>query len=453
MTVIDKYIERFLYQKVSNAPLTVFRILFGALMLFSTLRFVFNGWVKDFYIDPQFHFKYLGFSWVEALPGNGMYILFTVTAIAALFIMLGLFYRGAAVVFFISFTWIELIDKTYYLNHYYFVSLVALIMIFLPAHKRNSLDVYFKFTKPSLYCNSGHINIIKFQLFVVYFFAGIAKINYDWLIEAQPLKNWLHANHHLPLIGSYLKTEWMAYLMSWSGMLYDVSIVFLLLMSKTRLFAYFMVIVFHVFTWMLFPIGVFPWVMIFATLIFFSPNFHEKILSVLGSKNIGIQNEIALTKRRLTTTVITAYVVFQLVFPFRYLLYQGDLFWKEQGYRFSWRVMLMEKAGYASFFVEDGNTGRSIEVKNADYLTDSQIKMMSTQPDMILEYAQFLKETFSDSTFIIGNQNFTIQNPKVRADVKVTLNGSGTKYFVKPDKDLTSIVNDLSERTWVENFK
>ena len=104
---------------------------------------------------------------------------------------------------------------------------------------------------------------------MVYFFAGVAKLNFDWLIEAQPLKIWLPAQSHLPMIGPFLEMEVTAYFFSWFGAIYDLTIPFLLLMNRTRPWAYAAVVVFHVMTRILFPIGMFPFIMIGATLIFF----------------------------------------------------------------------------------------------------------------------------------------------------------------------------------------
>lgn len=449
---VTKNIEKFLFTKQSNAPLIVFRILFGALMVFSTFRFWWNGWIEDFYIHPILHFKYYGFEWVHVLPPNGMYILFFVCGLSALFIMLGFFYRIAAPIFFLSFTYIELIDKTYYLNHYYFVSLVAFILIFLPAHQRLSLDARLGWVSRQNQCKQWHTFIIKFQLAVVYIFAGIAKIHPDWLLHAQPLQNWLHTNHHLPVVGSLLKYKATAYLMSWTGMLYDLLIVFFLSYRKTRIWAYGAVVFFHIFTWILFPIGVFPWVMIGATLIFFSVTFHEKIIAFF-ERNVAFEKQ---TKKNSLQKVIpfclALYIGFQLVFPFRFALYSGDLFWKEQGYRFSWRVMLMEKAGNATFYIEDQETGGRIVIDNTQYLTPNQEKMMATQPDMILEYAQFLQKEFDGKELIINDRKYVIDSPKVFADIYVTLNGSGSKQFVSNQIDLSAIPNNLQERTWVNAY-
>ena len=449
---VTKNIANYLYTKQSNAPLVVFRILFGALMVFSTLRFWWNGWIEDFYIDPIFHFKYFGFEWVQVLSPVGMYILFFITGLSALLILLGLFYRVAAPVFFLSFTYIELIDKTYYLNHYYFVSLVAFILIFLPANQRLSLDARLGLAKRKKECYKGSIFIIQFQLAVVYIFAGIAKIHPDWLLHAQPLQNWLHTNHHLPIVGPLLKYKVTAYIMSWTGMLYDLFIVFFLAFRKTRLLGYSAVVFFHIFTWILFPIGVFPWVMIGATLIFFSVNFHEKIVSFL-ERNVGFEPLVEQKSyRKVAIFGLTLYIGFQVLFPFRFVLYSGDLFWKEQGYRFSWRVMLMEKAGNATFYIEDQKTGGRITIDNTKYLTPNQEKMMATQPDMILEYAQFLQKEFDGKVLTIDDQSYEIEDPKVFADIYVTLNGSGSKQFVSNQIDLAQIPNNLQERTWVRAY-
>ena len=91
---------------VSISPLITFRIAFGLLMFVSLVRFWYRGWIESIYINPEFHFSYSGFEWVKPLGYPGMYVLFIVVIIAALLISLGLFYRVAAVIFFLGFTYI-----------------------------------------------------------------------------------------------------------------------------------------------------------------------------------------------------------------------------------------------------------------------------------------------------------------------------------------------------------
>ena len=134
--------QQFISKQTPISPLITFRILFGVLMMWGALRFVWNGWVEKLYVEPTFFFKFYGFHWVEVLEETGLYVLFGVVIVSALCIALGLFYRIAAIVFFLSFTYIELMDATNYLNHYYLVCLFAFLLIFLPANRAFSLDVW-----------------------------------------------------------------------------------------------------------------------------------------------------------------------------------------------------------------------------------------------------------------------------------------------------------------------
>ncbi len=137
-----------LCKPVSAAPLAVFRIVFGATMLFGIIRFASYGWIHELYIAPEFYFPYYGFEWVRPL-GSWTYALFAIMGVAALGILLGWHYRLASILFFLSFTYVELIDKTNYLNHYYFVSLVAFLLMFLPANRYFSMDAFQKRRAPA----------------------------------------------------------------------------------------------------------------------------------------------------------------------------------------------------------------------------------------------------------------------------------------------------------------
>ncbi|MCK6693173.1 MAG: HTTM domain-containing protein, partial [Thermoanaerobaculia bacterium] len=282
LSKFGKRVPRWLDQPVSIAPLAVFRIVFGLLMLGSTIRFWALGWIEDHYIQSKVQFKYYGFEWVQLLPPAGMYALHVGMLLGALGIMLGYRYRWSALLFFLTFTYTELIDLTYYLNHYYFVSWVSLLLIFLPAHRYFSLDALRNPGMRRTETPRWTILILQFQLAVVYVFAGLAKINYAWLIDAMPLRIWLPANDTLPLIGPLLKWHYTPWLFSWAGMLYDCTIVFWLSYRRTRPWAYAAVIFFHVVTGLMFQIGVFPAVMIGATLIFFPAGWHEGVLEWVG---------------------------------------------------------------------------------------------------------------------------------------------------------------------------
>jgi vitamin K-dependent gamma-carboxylase len=137
--VAKRFVTR-LFAPVDIASLVYFRVAFGAIMLWEVWRYFDHGWIKRYYIDPLFHFKYYGFDWVRPWPGDGMYLHFYVLGALAICVAVGLFYRVSTTLFFLGFTYIFLLDKTNYLNHFYLISLISLIMIFVPAHKAFSLD-------------------------------------------------------------------------------------------------------------------------------------------------------------------------------------------------------------------------------------------------------------------------------------------------------------------------
>lgn len=446
-------LKDWLSRPVAIAPLVTFRLVFGAVMVFSTLRFWYFGWIEEHFIDPQLTFKYFGFEWVQLLSPEAMYTLHVVMLLAALGVWVGAFYRISATLFFLTFTYAWLVDLTYYLNHYYFVSIAAFLLILVPAHRRFSIDCWRKPAIRQLQTARWSVVIFKWQIAIVYLYAGLAKINYDWLIAALPLRIWVPANDQLPLVGPLFRWEYTPWLFSWIGMLYDTTIVFWLSWPPTRLLAYLSVIVFHGLTGMMFQIGVFPLVMIGATWIFFSENFHERLLSFLEKywpiKSSGLYR----TSGRATSHghlanwtfyLLVAHFAFQLLFPWRYVLYPGNMFWTEEGYRFGWRVMLMEKAGTATFYVKDGETKREGMVFNEEFLSDHQEKQMAMQPDMIVQYAHFLKKHYAAEG---------MANPSVRAEVFVTLNARPSRLLIDPQLDLTTVSDSWKRKDWILPYK
>ena len=432
-------------------PLVVFRILFGLMMFASMIRFWANGWIDKLYIKPTFFFSYYGFEWVKPV-GNYTYLIFVICALASLFIAFGYKYRFAIILFFLSFTYIELMDKTNYLNHYYFVSVLSFLLIFLPANVQFSVDSFLRKKEYNL-IPRWTIDSVKLLLGIVYFYAGLTKLNSDWLFRAMPLKIWLPSKYDLPIIGNNLmQQDWFHYVMSWGGALYDLIIPFLLIYRKTRPFAFILVIFFHVFTRVLFPIGMFPYIMIVSSLIFFDANFHKKIMYWLG--NMLRINHLRLLQikeynfssyyGKIITGIILIFFSIQLALPWRYFLYPGELFWTEEGYRYSWRVMLMEKAGYANFKIVDEKTGNYFYVKNEDFLTPYQEKQMSFQPDFILEYAHYLGDHFSRQ----GHQNI-----QVFVESYVALNGRMSRPYINPKIDLYREKESFYHKNWILPFE
>jgi hypothetical protein len=439
----------YFHKTTSSAPLAVFRLLFGLMLLGSTVRFWSKGWIEELYIKPHYFFPFYGFEFVKPL-GQYTYVLFAICGLSALLVAVGLFYRLATLSLFMSFTYIELIDKSTYLNHYYFTSLVCLLLIFLPAHAYFAVDAYRRRDLIADQIPAWCLDSLRLLVALLYVFAGLAKLNSDWFLNALPLRIWLPAHNDLPVVGPLFNYRWVAYVFSWFGCLYDLSIPFLLSYRPTRPWAYLTVVVFHGLTALLFPIGMFPYIMIVTALIFFPAQFHLAIIRQLSSW-LSISSRFLSPHRTyqyrsptamLIISFLGIFFVAQLLIPFRYLLYPGELFWTEQGYRFSWRVMLMEKAGYAQFTVKD-NAGHRTIVNNNNFLTPLQEKMMSTQPDMMLQYAHFLRDYYAQRGF---------QTPQVYVDSYVALNGRMGKPLINPTTNLANELDSFRHKAWITSL-
>ncbi|WP_271855093.1 HTTM domain-containing protein [Patiriisocius marinus] len=425
-------VSAYLNNPTSILPLAIFRMAFGFIMGLSMLRFMRNGWIEEAYVNPTFHFTYTNFEWIQPFSASTMYILVVLCAVAAFLISIGLFYRIATVSFFLLFTYLELIEKSWYLNHYYFVSLIAFLLIWLPANGKYSCDSsIFKSLKKAT-VPTWTIAIIKFQLSIVYFYGAIAKLKYDWLIEAQPLKIWLNAKTDIPLIGVIFENELTPFVFAWGGFLYDLIIPFLLWNRKSRPIGFILVLVFHILTHILFNIGMFPWLMIFGSLIFIESNEWRRLFGL--SPNISTIKFSALKTSRnlLIKGVFVVFVTIQILAPLRHFLLTDNVLWTERGFRFSWHVMVMEKTGIVKFTVKDPVSGKKWVEYPSQRLTKIQETQMSFQPDMIWQYAKYLENTYK----VKG-----VENPSISVFSRVSLNGRPSQQYIDENLDLTQLNN------------
>lgn len=431
-----------------GAGLGAFRVLLGALLCLSVARFWAYGWIEQLYLEPSFHFTYLGFDWVRPWPARGMYAHFALMALAAVALCVGFCSRLSALIFCLTFTYAELIEKASYLNHYYFVSLVTLLLSLMPAGSTFSVDAWWRRRRgrPPEVVRAWSYTLLRAQVGLLFLFAGFAKLNPDWLWHAEPLGTWLAQHAELPFIGGLLATKPAAFVASYAGAAYDLTIAFWLSWRRARAYAYAVAVVFHVAVWLLFPIGVFSWVMLVATTAFFAPGWPRRYLRRRRAELDPADSDLPRAARQnhplgpLALGLMAAYLLVQVAVPLRFLMYPGNVNWHEQGFRFSWRVMLIEKTGQVEFKVLVGEEDRRYVVYPRERLTPLQYKMMSTQPDMIQEYAQHLARTFSAK----GHSRV-----RVYADAWASLNGRSRRRLIDPDVDLASAPRTLRAKAWI----
>jgi vitamin K-dependent gamma-carboxylase len=426
-----------LQRRVDAASLAAFRILFGALLLVASLRSLHQGVISRYFLEPTHFFKYWGFDWVKPWPGSGMYWHFGLMGVCALGVMLGYRFRASVLGFGVLFAYAHLIDQTNYLNHYYLVVCVCGLMACLPLAELWSLDARRKPRASAGQVPSWMLWLLRAQFGVVYFFGGVAKLNADWLLRAEPLSTWLARHAELPLLGPILQQRFSAYAMSWAGAALDLSIVPLLCIRRSRPFAYTALVVFHLLTARLFSIGMFPYFMLCGALLFFEPSWPRALLARLGAPRAELSPS---SDPRPVPVWAIGLVALQVLLPLRHWLYPGEMCWTEQGFRFSWNVMLMEKNGAVDFRVVEPATGRVFHASPREYFTPFQIAMMAPQPDMVLQAAQIVAADYRARG---------VDRPAVYADAFAALNGRPMQRLIDPHVDLARETDGLWNKTWI----
>jgi len=364
-----------------------------------------------------------------------MYLHFSVLTCAAIGIAAGFHYRASAALFFAGFTYIELLDKATYLNHYYLVSLLSALLLVLPAHRAWSLDVRRRPQLATRTIPAWTVNLLRFQIAVVYVFAGLAKLDEDWLLHAQPLRIWLAARSDLPILGPWLAETWVAYAFSWLGASYDLTIVWALLWTRTRAAAFVSVVVFHVMTWVLFPIGIFPWVMVVCSLLFFPADWPRRWMLRRFGRQEPVPPTASYPVSNRLVAVLAVYAAIQIAVPLASFWPGVDPNWTGRGFNFAWRVMLVEKAGHAEFMALDPSTGVRWPLHARNYITERQERMMVQDPFMIRALARRMAADLCD-----GGAGL-----EVRVDAFVSLNGRPAARLIDPHANLAG---ELSP-TWI----
>lgn len=432
----------FLTTPVNSSSLVFFRISFGLILFWEVTRYFYYGWIKTYWIDPQFFFTFEGFHWVHPIGGNGMYVYFLLVGVLALFIAIGLFYRASMILFFVGFSYIFLLDKSNYLNHFYFVILISFLLCFLNPHHYLSLDAALFPRIKSETIPRWMVLILQFQLGVVYFFGGVAKINVDWL-RGEPIRSWLSMETDFPILGPYFTEDWLVYVFAYGGLLLDLLVAFFLIFKKTRPFAFLALLFFHLSNSRLFEIGIFPWMMIALSTIFFEPDWFKKLLTAINKNwwpSPDHPPKHFPKTHPLFIGILGVFIALQLLLPLRHFTIPGYVSWTEEGHRFSWHMKLRDKASEAVFIVKDPISQDSVRVRPIQYLTRRQARKMSTRPDMILQFAHYLGAVFKKEGF---------DNIAVFAEVQTQLNDRPVQLLINPSVNLLDVNKDTPIHDWV----
>jgi len=434
-----------LFRPLDGASLAVFRIAFGLIMLWEVWRYSSRGWVHEFYLAPEWLFPYPGFAWVTPWPGDGMHWHFVALGTLAMLIALGLFYRLASVLFLVGFSYVFLLDQARYLNHFYLVILFAALLSVVPAQRTWSLDAWIAGPSRDRRVPAWALWLPRLQLEIILLFAGVVKINADWL-ALQPLAVWLEDSADLPLIGPLLLEPEVIWLAAYGSIALHILGAPLLLFRATRLWAFLGYCAFHLLNSLFWQIGIFPWFTIAATLLFFEPDWPRQLRTRLGGPSRRPMPAVAWTLpshrvRLLLTAAAGTWILLQVALPLRHLVFAGNVSWHEQGHVFAWQMMLRDKAGAALFLVREPASGEVWQVDPRDFLTPRQARKMVGRPEMLRLFAHRLE--------YLWQREHGPVDVEVRALTAVSLNGRPSQPLVDPARDLTAVGYSLAAADWI----
>lgn len=430
-------LNKWLFKHIDNAALIVFRIIFGLLCFLESVGAIFTGWVKTTLIEPQFTFNFIGLDWLQPLPGNGMYFYYAIMGFFGLLIMLGYKYRFSMICFTIMWSATYFMQKTSYNNHYYLLILISSIMIFLPANAYASIDAKINPKIKHLSMPNWCKWVFVLQLFIVYTYASVAKLYPDWL-DTTTMKMLMAGKKDYVLVGELLQQKWLHYILAYGGILFDGLVIPLLLFKPTRTYIFYIAIFFHLFNSIIFQIGIFPYLSLAFCLFFFEPKVIRKLF--LKYKPAYNTKEIIPKKKTLIVTVFCIYFLIQIGLPLRHYFIKDNVLWTEEGHRLSWRMMLRTKTGLATYRVENKETGKRMRINLNEYLTKKQQRIVSSKPDAIWQFAQYLKKQFGEEG----------QDVSVFVECHISVNGKPYKKLINPEVDLTSVNWDYFKHSdWI----
>ena len=417
-----------LFERQDLAPPAAFRVLFGLVLAWEGCRYLLYGWVDDYWVEPAWHFTYPGFGWLEPLPGPALKGLMAGLVVLGAMVAAGLFSRVAVALAGLGWTYFFLLDQMTYLNHMYLICVLCGLVAVSPVHRTFSLQAALFGGEVGSGPRWG-ATLVRDYVALVYFFAGVAKLNPDWL-HAQPMTIWMERRRDVPLVGELLAHDLTAWVLSYGGLCFDLAVGPMLLGRRTRPWILPFVVAFHLTNAVVFDIGVFPWMMLGACALFLEP---ETIRAFLARHNPAWALPApaaampSLRGRRMSLAFLVVFFGVQTLLPFRHLLYPGSPSWTEEGHLFAWHMKLRSKSARLSYLVVDPVDGRRWTVNPADHLSKRQARKIKTRPDLIWLFAQRIAAEEAQR----GRSEVRVYARSIAG-----LNGRKKQPLIDPDVDL-----------------
>ncbi|XP_075063408.1 vitamin K-dependent gamma-carboxylase [Mixophyes fleayi] len=442
------------------AGLGVFRFLFGLLMVLDIPQERGLSYLDHKYLDELDVCRFPLFNSLNPLPLDWMYLTYVIMLLGALGITVGCFYRLSCLLFLLPYWYVFFLDKTSWNNHSYLYGLIGFQLTLLNANRYWSIDGLWSPRKRNAHVPLWNYTLLRTQIFIVYFIAGIKKLDADW-VEGYSMgslsRHWLFDPFKLVM------SEEMTSLLvvHWGGLILDLTAGYLLFFDVTRPMALFFVSYFHCMNSQLFSIGMFSYTMLATSPVFCYPDWPRRLVSKLprclhwalphtkppqrspecvypGQKGKSAAQPRLRHKLGAIFTVI--YIIEQLFLPYSHFITQGYNNWTNGLYGYSWDMMVHSRSHqHVKVTYRDGITGE-IGYLNPGVFT--QTRRWKDHADMLKQYATCLQG-------LLGAYN--ISEPEIYFDVWVSINDRFQQRLYDPTVDIVKAEWSPFRKTpWVQ---
>jgi uncharacterized membrane protein YphA (DoxX/SURF4 family) len=407
---------------VDGKYLGVFRIIFGLAFIKETFRV--KESIFPFYLEPDTLFKWPFFEWVELLPEQYLYLLSSLLILSAFMILLGFFTQFFSIIASFIYAYFFFLDRSYYNNHYYLILLIVIILSFVKSDTKWSLKELFFKTNGTV--PVWNVFVFRVQFAIVYLYGATAKFNADWL-SGRTMKASIDSEAYQGLKQLFpFNKDILILFLTHAGWIFDLTVPLLLLHKKGKYVALPFLVIFHTINGFNLNIGVFPFLMMGATIVYWGDGLREVLnFKVIKSVKLSITTQCA-------SFLLVFYLMFQFLFTLRHFLIKGDYNVTGEGYNFSWKMKgnAIELKRYDIYCFD---LIHKTEYKIPLNLHKKQYSTLSSVPLSNIPFAQYISNQISKQYHV--NKD----SLKVNAFIKISLNGSDDFYLIDTSYNLLMV--------------
>lgn len=432
----SRRLRLWLAEPISIQSLVVVRVAFGLILLWDWWRYVRYDRIVRYYVESGTTFPFI--PGVQPLPEPWIHILWGGVGLFGLLVAAGAFYRVSIVALTGIFAYFFLLDRAQYLNHNYMVILFGVLLAMAPAHRAWSVDAWLRPDLRSATIPRWPVTAIKAQLEIILIFAGLVKITDDWL-RGEPLRTWLSGREDEVFFGFLFQYDGAFAAAAIATILLHVLGAPLLLWHRTRLAVFCIYAVFHWSNAQLFNIGIFPWITLALTTIFFAPDWPSRLVGRPAPSPVPRPGV-----RPIPTALVTflaAWMAVQIALPLRQAVFPGLVGWTGEGHRFSWRMRIYDRDRRGHFRIISADGTEELILDPYDYFSARQARNILARPDIAVAFVRQMEANLAREG-IVG--------VRIYAEVEVALNGRPYQPLYDPEIDLTQVNWDrLSASDWI----